>query len=51
MVVPLPNIRNVFCGRDAGYDVERIVLDELTEGISGTDYRRLTARPDTIPVA
>ena len=36
VVVPLPNITNVFYGRDVGYAVERIVLDEETEAISAT---------------
>jgi adenylylsulfate kinase len=45
VVVPLPNITNVFYGRDVGYTVERIVLDEATEAISGTRMRRLSAPP------
>ena len=36
VVVPLPNITKVFYGRDVGYRVERIVLDEATEAISAT---------------
>jgi hypothetical protein len=44
-VVALPNSTNVFYGRDVGYSVERIVLDEATEGISATMIRRLAARP------
>jgi len=43
VVVPVPNITNVFYGRDVGYTVERIVLDEETESISGTQVRRLGA--------
>jgi cytidyltransferase-like protein len=43
VVVPVPNITNVFYGRDVGYTVERIVLDETTESISGTQVRRLGA--------
>jgi adenylylsulfate kinase len=42
-VVPLPNITNVFYGRDVGYSVERIVLDEMTEAISATKLRVLSA--------
>ena len=38
----LPNITNVFYGRDVGYKIERIVLDEKTEAISATEMRRLT---------
>lgn len=45
VVVPLPNITNVFYGRDVGYTVERIVLDETTEGISATKIRGLAAAP------
>jgi hypothetical protein len=45
VVVPLPNITNVFYGRDVGYTVERIVLDEQTEAISGTSMRHLSAAP------
>ena len=29
--LPLPNITNVFYGRDVGYNVERIVLDEAPQ--------------------
>jgi cytidyltransferase-like protein len=43
VVVPLPNISNVFYGRDVGYSVERIVLDEATEAISATKIRGLAA--------
>jgi cytidyltransferase-like protein len=45
VVVALPNITNVFYGRDVGYTVERIVLDEKTEAISATKMRELTASP------
>jgi cytidyltransferase-like protein len=45
VVVPLPNITNVFYGRDVGYTVERIVLDESTEAISATHLRRLSTTP------
>jgi cytidyltransferase-like protein len=45
VVVPLPNITNVFYGRDVGYTVERINLDEPTEAISATDLRRLQKAP------
>lgn len=39
VVVELPNITHVFYGRDVGYVVERIVLDESREKISATDIR------------
>jgi len=45
VVVPLPNITNIFYGRDVGYGVERIVLDEATEAISATQVRALSAAP------
>ena len=45
VVVALPNITNVFYGRDVGYSVERIVLDEATEEISATRIRQLAAHP------
>jgi cytidyltransferase-like protein len=45
VVVALPNITDVFYGRDVGYNVERIVLDDATEEISATKIRRLTVRP------
>ena len=44
-VVPLPNITNVFYGRDVGYTVERIVLDQETELVSATKMRALVAPP------
>ena len=44
-VVSLPNITHVFYGRDVGYAVERITLDESTENISATNLRKkLSAR-------
>jgi len=45
VVVPLPNITNVFYGRDVGYSVERIVLDDTTELISASEVRRLSIAP------
>jgi cytidyltransferase-like protein len=42
VVVALPNITNVFYGRDVGYSVERIMLDEATENISATKIRQIT---------
>lgn len=45
IVLPMPNITNVYYGRDVGYAVERIVLDEATEDISATDLRRMSAAP------
>jgi hypothetical protein len=45
VVVPLPNITHVLYGRDVGYTVERIILDEATEAISATQVRRLGVAP------
>jgi cytidyltransferase-like protein len=45
VVVQLPNITDVFYGRDVGYNVERIMLDEETEAISGTKMRKLNTAP------
>jgi cytidyltransferase-like protein len=45
VVVPLPNITNIFYGREVGYTVERILLDEQTEAISATEIRRLSGGP------
>ena len=45
VVVAMPNITNVFYGRDVGYSVERIILDEATEEISATKIRQLAAAP------
>lgn len=41
VVVLLPNITHVFYGRDVGYVVERIVLDDSIEAISATQLCRL----------
>jgi len=45
VVVPLPNITNVYYGRDVGYAVERIVLDEEIEAVSASKIRTLIAAP------
>ena len=39
VIVTLPNITNVCYGRDVGYTVERIELDESIERISATASR------------
>lgn len=45
IVVPLPNITNVFYGRQVGYAIERIELPYGLEAISATDMRaRIAAR-------
>jgi hypothetical protein len=40
IVVALPNVTNVFYGRDVGYAVERLELPPEIEGISATEIRR-----------
>jgi hypothetical protein len=39
LIVQLPNITNVFYGRDVGYVVERIDLDTSLQAISATSLR------------
>ncbi|WP_245433999.1 adenylyl-sulfate kinase [Rhodomicrobium lacus] len=39
VIVPLPNISHVFYGRDVGYAVERIYLDDVIEAVSATKIR------------
>jgi adenylylsulfate kinase len=43
-IVQLPNISHVFYGRDVGYSVERIDLDESLESISATEVRKRLSR-------
>jgi adenylylsulfate kinase len=43
-VIPLPNIGHVFYGRDVGYEVERINLDECFEDMAATEIRRKLSR-------
>lgn len=38
-IVQLPNITNIIYGRDVGYKIERIDLDEATQAISATKIR------------
>jgi cytidyltransferase-like protein len=38
-ILQVPNITGIFYGRDVGYTVERLILDEETERISATDIR------------
>jgi hypothetical protein len=44
-VVLLPHISHVLYGRDVGYVVERVELDQATEAISGREQRRRAAPP------
>lgn len=43
VVMPLPNITNIFYGRDVGYSIEEIDLDDTTKNISATDIRNQMA--------
>lgn len=45
LVIQVPNITNVFYGRDVGYSIERLVLDQETERISATKIREALAPP------
>lgn len=38
-VIRVPNITKIFYGRDVGYGIEQIVLDEATQNISATKVR------------
>jgi nicotinamide mononucleotide adenylyltransferase len=40
VVVQLPNISNIFYGRDVGYSIEQIELEDSLEKISATEARR-----------
>jgi len=40
VVVQVPNIINIFYGRDVGYTIERLTLTDEIEQISATDQRR-----------
>jgi adenylylsulfate kinase len=44
VVVPMPNITSIFYGRDVGYTIERIDLDEKIQSISATELRRRQGR-------
>ncbi len=39
-IVPLSNVTAIFYGRDVGYKVERIDLDEAVTGISASEIRK-----------
>lgn len=39
IIVRLPNITNIFYGRDVGYKIEAIDLDDITKNISATKIR------------
>jgi adenylylsulfate kinase len=39
-IIPMPNITNIFYGRDVGYKIERIDLPEALQAISATELRK-----------
>ena len=39
-IIRVPNITNIFYGRDVGYKIEQITLDESTQNISATKVRK-----------
>lgn len=39
LVIPLPNVSHIFYGRDVGYAIERIDLDDKLQAISATSIR------------
>jgi cytidyltransferase-like protein len=41
LVVPLPNITNIFYGRDVGYKIEELVMPQEIQDISATKIRGL----------
>lgn len=43
LVVSIPNITNIFYGRDVGYAIERIDLPDALQLISATDIRKQMA--------
>ncbi len=48
IVVPLPNITNVYYGRQVGYSIERIELADGLEAISATDIRARIGQPAAV---
>jgi adenylylsulfate kinase len=40
VVVSVPNVTNIFYGRDVGYGIERIDLDSAIEEVSATEARK-----------
>lgn len=56
-IIPLPNVTNIFYGRDVGYKIERIDLPDALEAVSATNIRKkmeLDAPPptsDTVPLS
>jgi hypothetical protein len=40
VVIPVPNITHIFFGRDVGYSLERIDLDDSYHLVSATNVRK-----------
>ena len=40
MVIKMPNITNIVYGRDVGYKIEQVKLEDSIEAISATQKRR-----------
>lgn len=40
MIIKMPNITNIVYGRDVGYKIEQVKLDDKTESISATQKRK-----------
>lgn len=48
VVLPLPNITNIFYGRDVGYSVEQIEIGSELEGVSATALRAKLREPNAV---
>ena len=40
MIIKMPNITNIVYGRDVGYKIEQVKLEDSIEAISATQRRR-----------
>jgi adenylylsulfate kinase len=45
IVIQIPNIRSIMYGRDVGYDIERVMLDDAMHLISATNTRQAMQAP------
>lgn len=43
VVLPMPNVTNIFYGRDVGYDIEQIDMGADVHSISATRVRALSS--------
>jgi adenylylsulfate kinase len=46
IVLPLPNVTNIFYGRDVGYSIEKIELADTLSAISATEIRKRLQPPE-----